>query len=110
LGSYSTLNLTFESDKLSAIAGLASRMAKQFKTTYIAGLWRRFLPYCLLWYPHDRSQSIRLDEYFPTWSWAAVHGELIIPPRVYIDAKRIKYKAKLQVLTVIMEEEVGTGP
>lgn len=38
ISTYSCLNLTFESDKLVALAGLASRAAKCCSKTYIAGL------------------------------------------------------------------------
>ncbi|KAH8795557.1 heterokaryon incompatibility protein-domain-containing protein [Hyaloscypha finlandica] len=49
IGKYSTLDLTRESDKLPAIAGLASRAANHLSKTYIAGLWKEDLPHCLLW-------------------------------------------------------------
>lgn len=47
--SYSLLNLTVESDKLTAIAGLASRAAKFWSMTYINGLWMKDLPHGLFW-------------------------------------------------------------
>jgi hypothetical protein len=76
IGKYSTLDLTRESDKLPAIAGLASRAANHLSKTYIAGLWKEDLPYCLLWSVRRRHLfSARLQEYVPSWSWASIHGE-----------------------------------
>ena len=76
VGKYSTLNLTRESDKLPAIAGLASRAANHLSKTYIAGLWKEDLPYCLLWYvSRGHLVSARLQEYVPSWSWASIRGE-----------------------------------
>jgi hypothetical protein len=75
VGKYSTLNLTFESDKLPAIAALASSAANYLNKTYIAGLWKEDLPYCLLWYVgRGRLVSARLQEYVPSWSWASIRG------------------------------------
>jgi len=50
VGRYSASQLTFESDRLAAIAGLASRAASSWGKTYIAGLWKEELPRSLLWY------------------------------------------------------------
>jgi hypothetical protein len=74
---YSTLNLTRESDKLPAFSGLASRAATLFNKTYIAGVWEEDLPYCLLWYVRDNTDSTRLKEYVPSWSWASIRGAIM---------------------------------
>ncbi|ERF68968.1 hypothetical protein EPUS_09022 [Endocarpon pusillum Z07020] len=48
---YSRRRLTFSSDKLVALAGIAARMTGKFKPEdYLAGLWRPSLPKSLLWY------------------------------------------------------------
>ena len=79
---YSILDLTLESDKLPAVAGLASRAASYFSKTYIAGLWKEDLPYCLLWSVRCRNlvsgPSARLQEYVPSWSWASIRGQIAI--------------------------------
>jgi hypothetical protein len=81
VGKYSTLNLTRESDKLPAVAGLALRAANYLSKTYLAGLWEEDLPYCLLWYVRrGHLVSARLQEYVPSWSWASIRGETAMGP------------------------------
>jgi hypothetical protein len=70
---YSTTKLTRNSDRLIAIAGLASRAASAWKRTYVAGLWKEAFPGSLLWYI-SKNSSYRLPEYFPSWTWASIRG------------------------------------
>jgi hypothetical protein len=72
---YSTLKLTRESDKLPALAGLASKVAKSLHMTYCAGLWKEDLPYGLLWVIKDSRRSTRLRTRVPSWSWASIQGK-----------------------------------
>lgn len=71
---YSTKEITFEQDKLVAVAGLAGLFAQQMGTDYIAGLWRITLLSDLLWKVNadncvrDRPLIYRA----PSWSWASV--------------------------------------
>ncbi|KAI1764386.1 hypothetical protein GGR53DRAFT_493968 [Hypoxylon sp. FL1150] len=53
---YSRRNLTFASDKLPALAGLATVCHAITKSTYLAGLWRDHLLYDLLWRPANDSR------------------------------------------------------
>lgn len=46
---YSVLALTYDSDRLGALAGLAKRVAGSMKDGYLAGFWTEHLPFCLLW-------------------------------------------------------------
>jgi len=69
LGKYSTSSLTLESDRLFAVAGLALRVGQSLKITYLAGLWKEDLPYCLLWCVKrtpPRQRSYRMAEYSPS--------------------------------------------
>jgi hypothetical protein len=47
---YTSLNLSFESDRLPAISGIAKRAAKSMNCDYLAGVWRNTLPEDLLWW------------------------------------------------------------
>jgi hypothetical protein len=101
---YSTLELTFSSDKLPAISGLAKSI--QFSGRYLAGLWEENLFTDMCWYvgpelvPDDeritRQNTIREAErrlavkgrpeiyIAPSWSWASVEEPvsfLYIPDR-----------------------------
>ncbi|PVH85046.1 hypothetical protein DL98DRAFT_609189 [Cadophora sp. DSE1049] len=67
---YSALDLTFYSDKLNAVAGMAARAAARWSTTYLAGLWKEELPVCLLWNVCSNSSNQPKGK-FPSWSWAS---------------------------------------
>jgi hypothetical protein len=46
---YSLCSLTYETDRLLALSGLAKHFAKTFDDEYIAGLWRKDMFHQLLW-------------------------------------------------------------
>ncbi|KAH8880491.1 HET-domain-containing protein, partial [Thozetella sp. PMI_491] len=73
---YSDKNLSFVSDTIRALSGLASMFSRGHGTTYLAGLWKEDLLRGLEWYvayndprevlcPKDRQKA-------PSWSWASV--------------------------------------
>jgi hypothetical protein len=78
---YSTADLTYQSDKLVALSAIASEMHRHIKADFLAGLWRRYLPYQLLWAvdpPNSATlttsvtaRSATTTGYVaPSWSWA----------------------------------------
>jgi hypothetical protein len=76
---YSSRNLSFPEDKLLAISGIANQFVKDavldVDDRYLGGLWEKALPGALLWVclnPRKRSDKYRA----PSWSWAAVDGEI----------------------------------
>ncbi|KAI1073727.1 HET-domain-containing protein [Whalleya microplaca] len=78
---YCQCNLTFSSDKLVALSGLAKRMGDRLShlgpgcDTYLAGLWKHTMPRSLLWQP--KTQGHRVPAYrAPSWSWASLDGEI----------------------------------
>lgn len=72
---YSRLQLTYDSDKLPAIAALASSMLKfRHNDAYLAGLWKSTLLYDLQWISILGEGRCASDA--PTWSWASVKGEV----------------------------------
>jgi Heterokaryon incompatibility protein (HET) len=81
VATYTKGELSFESDKLVAISGIAEQMHKVLGDQYLAGLWRNHLADQLLWvaeYGRERTRkSKRSHEYLaPTWSWASIDGEI----------------------------------
>lgn len=76
VSTFSNLDITFESDRLPAISGIANVMSKKFKESYIAGIWGSELAQGLLWSNHGHQKSIRVKGtprcYVPTWTWASV--------------------------------------
>ena len=79
---YSVTSLTKEEDKLVAISGIAKRMQSLLDDVYLAGLWRKDLPFQLLWSVDDisdtaatRVRAKRPRPYrAPSWSWASLDG------------------------------------
>ena len=88
--SYSVRTLTYETDILPALSGLA----RAFQTSsdanphgsndYLAGIWRDDFAKGLLWihgefngvWPH---KNITKSYVAPTWSWASLHGRVRFP-------------------------------
>ena len=70
--------LTFDTDRLPSLAGLASRIASIENGQYCAGLWWDDILFGLLWRRARLSQSPRRPtEYIaPSWSWASVNGRI----------------------------------
>ncbi|KAK7737566.1 hypothetical protein SLS63_002695 [Diaporthe eres] len=78
---YIGTDLSFEEDKLPAIAGIARRYAKLCGGwTYLSGLWKEDLPSALKWRKHwyGARDPRPLVQVAPTWSWACLpHGDNI---------------------------------
>ena len=70
---YYRRQLTHPTDRLPAIAGLASLVQSRTKDEYIAGLWCKDLGKELLWYIRNpEHNTIRDPLAAPSWSWASV--------------------------------------
>lgn len=84
---YTTSSITFDRDKLPALAGIASSVSVVEPGApgdgYLAGLWQSSLPAYFLWKTTKNELSGALPtrpspERFiaPTWSWASVKGKI----------------------------------
>ncbi|KAK7946087.1 uncharacterized protein PG986_010408 [Apiospora aurea] len=75
---YSTMRLTYDSDSLPAIAGIARQYGTKHRDSlgcYLAGLWEKSLVQDLLWYVPSEVKSTRpAATPVPSWSWASVTG------------------------------------
>lgn len=74
---YSRLSLTFASDRLVAIAGMAAELGSIWDggVQYHAGLWSLHLRSNLLWY--SMQPSILANDFIaPSWSWASVSAPI----------------------------------
>lgn len=80
---YSRRNLTFDTDRLTALTGIVKELARATSNTFVAGLWKEYLWRDLLWrtsiYSHwlaedgeicRRSKVLKM----PSWSWVSVVG------------------------------------
>jgi len=75
---YSQRSLTFGTDRLPGISGIARHIALPSMGRYLAGIWECQLPEALLWTPTggvpDRRNVLPrpLQYTAPTWSWASI--------------------------------------
>jgi hypothetical protein len=75
VSTYSTLEMTYPSDKLVAIGGLAKKFA-QPGNRYLAGLWSKSLINDLVWRTQGKDLCPRTIWRAPSWSWASVEGRV----------------------------------
>jgi hypothetical protein len=79
VNSYSVRKLTQIEDKLPALSGIAALLKERSGDTYAAGLWRRALPFDLLW-RCDQSGDLQFQKMrSPSWSWISVDGAVKWP-------------------------------
>ncbi|KAJ3531719.1 hypothetical protein NM208_g8757 [Fusarium decemcellulare] len=97
--SYSRRQLSFETDKLPAIAGMARWLQQETGETYLAGLWKEHTCQDLLWrrYPYEEESPMWTNKSnrrqfgpqkplppfkepkayrAPSWSWASLDGSV----------------------------------
>ncbi|PVI06654.1 HET-domain-containing protein [Periconia macrospinosa] len=78
---YTNKRITYDADRLLAIAAVAKTFSKFLDSGYIAGQWT-----CstinLLWYPNDSTHCRRPKRIpsrnIPSWSWASIEGSPIL--------------------------------
>ncbi|KAF3038950.1 hypothetical protein E8E11_006698 [Didymella keratinophila] len=77
---YTKRNLTFESDKLPALQGLAQYVIDLTRDQYMFGLWKSSIELGLLWrtapYEDTGERRGRVADRAPSWSWASVDGRV----------------------------------
>ena len=67
--------LTYDTDKLPALSGLATEVAKFQDGTYYAGLWWEDMASGMLWFRGRAAELNKPSEYLaPSWSWASLNG------------------------------------
>jgi hypothetical protein len=92
---YSARILTFETDRLPALSGLAARFESKHRLEYIAGLWNHNIVQQLAWI---QSGGRYRDGWIwetsaPTFSWASINGEIGWPTEV-AGLEDVKHYAK----------------
>ncbi|RAL62017.1 hypothetical protein DID88_002506 [Monilinia fructigena] len=103
---FSVRNLTYKTDVLPALSGIAREFSMITKDTYIAGMWRSYLLASLLWSRQALRKSAKVSEseidlqFFthidwkkresyvaPSWSWASINaGKVDMHPYQFADA------------------------
>jgi Heterokaryon incompatibility protein (HET) len=74
---FASRKLSFEEDKLPAVAGLAVEFSNLSGDSFLAGLWRSQLPRELLWSTYPELNLMKPSTYrAPSWSWASVDNDI----------------------------------
>ena len=99
---YTQRDLTYGSDKLVALAGIAEAASQLMgvpKDSYLAGLWRCDLIVDLLW--RAAGNAFRPEGYrAPSWSWASIDGE------AYFHSSITRERARHSSIAKIIEAQV----
>lgn len=93
---YSQLELSYKSDRLPALSGIAYLIGSKTKDEYIAGLWRGDIAAGLLWYvwPCQPATSTYIA---PSWAWASATSVWTLQStrRRFVNLKVIDIHAEL---------------
>ena len=65
--------LTFRTDILPCLSGIAAQMEASMMGRYLAGLWEEDLPLGLTW-SYKQLQTRMVPQQAPSWSWASLEG------------------------------------
>ena len=71
--SYSLRSVTYASDKLVALAGIAEKFGDAWRTKYLAGFWEDHMLQYLMWQPKGGATATSSYR-APSWSWASLDG------------------------------------
>lgn len=81
VGTYSIRDLTFPTDRLPALGGVASKMSEILESDYLAGLWKKNLIADLCWSVDYTAEEILryrpVDYLAPSWAWPSVSGPIV---------------------------------
>jgi hypothetical protein len=93
--------ISFEKDRIPALAGLAAQTQAAGAGQYLAGLWRENLPMDLLWVSRGYQKTRKFGA--PTWLWVSVGGR---PGSVYYFRMTESYSThKIRARVICLEWE-----
>ncbi|KAJ4026005.1 hypothetical protein NW758_014318 [Fusarium oxysporum] len=73
---YAQRHLSFLSDRLAAVEGIASELSKLHGVDYFAGIFESRCLEQLIWRSEDPQRLLDTTYRFPTWSWLSSKGEI----------------------------------
>ena len=99
---YACRSLTFSSDKLPALSGVATKISAIRESQYLAGLWKDNILPDLMWRMavapgtvgrnnRDRVPSAYFAYTAPSWSWASISG----PIEYFLKAREVSFVVTL---------------
>ena len=71
LDDFVSRKITYNTDRLPAISGVAKEVARHTRQTYKAGLWEQDIHTEILWYTSGNATRL-VDNIAPSWSWASL--------------------------------------
>jgi hypothetical protein len=72
---YTRSALTFPTDRVAALAGIAEMIRSTTGMEYLAGLWVELFPEVLLWWPGAPQSTLPS----PSWSWLSWNVQIVSP-------------------------------
>ncbi|KAL2073828.1 hypothetical protein VTL71DRAFT_11154 [Oculimacula yallundae] len=79
VNAYSVTKLTFDSDRLIALAGVSQAFEHEARGQFLAGLWSNTLLIDLLWFTTKGAPAPRTESFVaPSWSWASLSSGTVI--------------------------------
>ena len=100
---YSRARLSYSSDKLMAIGGLARQYMTRNRfreSDYLVGLWRTQMPQNLLWRVEGGRRPTKYRA--PSWSWASIEGEIL-----YSESGQSSKETCLEVIEAEVKAKAG---
>jgi hypothetical protein len=114
---YNNRQLTYPTDKLPAIAGLARYISEVSGDSYEAGMWRQDMISELMWLSPSHHKNIPLKDWIetlahpvpyiaPSWSWASNNDYMEFREHL---ATRLKLECKIEQVSVERDEQHPFG-
>lgn len=112
IGSYTQMCMTFPSDKLIAISGIAEVYQRMYShvlhnDSYAAGMWKPFLVQDLLWSVSWNTSSLPIRPVLyraPSWSWASIDSAITF---TYIPETKLSDTTLVDVVTSLIDGPFG---
>lgn len=108
---YANTRLTFPTDRVLALAGLAKYFQCCFQDTYVVGMWRQTLHINLVWEVPSRkwrrvwseTDKKKLSQYrAPSWSWLSVEGTTYLSQALQDQGDNQELKFVYEIIDVHM--------
>lgn len=108
MSDYSASRLTYDTDRLVAMAGIVDRFVEGLQDDFLGGLWRKRLVSQLLWRrANTRAYGRRAREYIaPSWSWVSLFDTPVYYP---VDEGAFGKEKTFQILEAQVQEK-RNGP
>jgi hypothetical protein len=108
---YSRCALTYATDRIIAISGVAKQLQPAINDTFIAGLWKNHLPHGLAWHRGETPippLGKRDMSGAPSWSWASLAAEVSFPSST-ISYQEWESKVSIMECRAISKDGSGFG-